>query len=160
MTLFTAVLFALVVLALVYALWLRPWLKCQAWASGFFAWIEPIELRLYKKSETILVGRLLEFGGLFVTVYDSAATFVTSLDLTPLTTRALDALAIPPDMRGLAVTAFLAFLGRVITWLRAQTTKPLELVAASDANLSVAASAAVAQADAAKDQAVRLVSGS
>jgi hypothetical protein len=160
MTVFWLILAVLVVSLLAYALWLRPWLKRQAFAAGFFAWIEPIEIRLYRKSETVLVGRLLELGGLFVTAYDAVAVFVSSLDLTPITTRILDTFAVPPDMRGLVVTAFLAALGRVITWLRAQTTKPLELVAAREADLSVAASAAIAQADAAKDQAVRLVTGS
>lgn len=159
MSWFLFVLLLLVVLAVAYALWLRPWLKRQPWAAPFFAWIEPIEIALYKKSETILLGRLLWFGGLFVTAYDALATFASSLDLTPITGRVLDALHVAPDMRGLVVTAFLAALGKAITWLRTQTTKPLEIVAASEANMSVAASAAIAQADAAKDQAVKLVTG-
>ncbi|KRP85969.1 hypothetical protein AOQ73_36445 [Bradyrhizobium pachyrhizi] len=78
---------ALLALALIV---LRPCLKKQVWAQSFFAWIDPIELALFKKSETILVGRLLWIGGLFVTFYDAAATFVHSLDLTPLTTRVFD----------------------------------------------------------------------
>ncbi|MBR0687360.1 hypothetical protein JQ594_15620 [Bradyrhizobium manausense] len=156
MTLFLVVLLFLVILAAVYALWGRAWAKRQPWAASFFAWVEPIELALYKKSETILLGRLLWTGGLFVTAYDSLAVFVSSLDLTPITTRVMDAISIPPDMRGLAVTAFIALLGRAITWLRTQTTKPLELVAVPN-ELSVAASAALAQAEAAKDQAVAVV---
>jgi hypothetical protein len=162
MTMFLSILLLLAILVAVYALWGRQKLKSLHWppVERFFAWIEPIELALYKKSETVLLGRLLSFGGLFVTAYDTVAVFASSLDLTPITTRVMDLAQIPADMRGLAVTAFIALLGRAVTWLRAQTTKPLELVAVPEAKLSTAASAAIAQADAAKDQAVRLVTGS
>ncbi|HEY1215146.1 MAG TPA: hypothetical protein VGE93_16065 [Bryobacteraceae bacterium] len=151
------ILAAIVVLLLAYAIVLRPWLKKQAWAQGFFAWIDPLEAALFKKSETILVGRLLWVSGLIVTFYDSLATFVHSLDLTPLTTRIFDWLQIPPDMRNLSVTAFVGILGLLINRLRKATTKPLELVAVPDAKVTPAAAAAIAQADAAKEQAVQVV---
>jgi hypothetical protein len=144
-------------LAFLYALVLRPWLKKQAWAQSFFAWIDPIELALFKKSETILVGRLLWIGGLFVTFYDAAATFVHSLDLTPLTTRVFDWLQIPPDMRSLSMSAFIGILGLLINRLRKTTTKPLELVAVPDAKLPPAAAQAVAQAEIAKEAAVQAI---
>ena len=157
MTAVLPLLAALIALALAYA-FLRPWLKKKPWAAGYFASIEAIEAALFKKSETILVGRLLWVGGLFVTAYDGLAVFASSLDLTPLTTRAFDALQIPPDMRGLAATALLALIGRIITWLRARTTKPLEVVAAPDV-LPPAAAAAVARAEVTKDAAVAAVQG-
>lgn len=47
-----------VVLIIIYAMWGRAWLKRQPWSQGFFDWIEPIELVLFKKSETILFARL------------------------------------------------------------------------------------------------------
>lgn len=142
-----------------YALRGRAWLKEQSWAQGFFAWIEPIEIGLYQKSETILVGRLLWLGGLFVTFYDGMAVFVQSLDLTPLTTRAFDFLHVPPDMRGMVVTALVTGLGYLINWMRKRTTKPVELVALPDKvvaeNPKVAE--AVAMADATKTEAVAVV---
>lgn len=151
------ILAAIVVLLLVYAIVLRPWLKKQAWAQQFFAWIDPLEAALFKKSETILVGRLLWVSGLIVTFYDGLATFVHSLDLTPLTTRIFDWLQIPPDMRNLTVTAFIGIVGLIINRLRKATTKPLELVAVPEAKVTTAAAAAMAQAEAAKDQAVAVV---
>lgn len=157
MTVFLLVLALLVALAFIYALILRPWLKKQAWAQGFFASIDTLESALFKKSETILVGRLLWIGGLFVTFYDGLATFVHSLDITPLTTRIFDWLQIPPDMRNLSATAFIGIIGLIINKLRKATTKPLELVAVPDAKVTPAAAAAIAQADAAKDQAVKVV---
>ncbi|PAY07195.1 hypothetical protein CK489_15460 [Bradyrhizobium sp. UFLA03-84] len=157
MTAFLLLLAFIVALGFLYALVLRPWLKKQSWAQRFFAWVDPIELVLFKKSETILVGRLLWLGGLVVTAYDGAATFVTSLDLTPITTRFFDWLNVPADMRGLSISAFVGIIGLLINRLRKTTTKPLELVAVPDASLPPAAAQAVAQADAAKDAAVQAV---
>jgi hypothetical protein len=151
---------ALILAALVwYAIKGRAWLKTKPWAVKFFAWIEPVELALFKKSETILVGRLLWVGGIFVTLYDSVAVFASSLDLTPVTTRIFDALSIPQDMRGLTVSAFFAILGLLINRLRAKVSQPLELTAISDkdvaANPKVAE--AIAMADATKAEAVNVV---
>jgi len=157
MTTFLLVLALIGAFLLIYALVLRPWLKTKPWAQRFFAWIDPLELALFKKSETILVGRLLWVGGLFVTFYDGLATFVQSLDLTPLTTRIFDWLHIPTDMRSLSATAFVGIIGLLINKLRKATTKPLELVAVSNANVTPAAAVAMAQADVAKDQAVQAV---
>ncbi|MCK1459170.1 hypothetical protein IVB34_12815 [Bradyrhizobium sp. 2] len=157
MTIFLLVLALLVALAFLYALVLRPWLKKQTWAQGFFANVDTLESALFKKSETILVGRLLWIGGLFVTFYDGLAVFVHSLDLTPLTTRIFDWLQIPPDMRNLSATAFIGIVGLLINRLRAQTTKPLALVAVPDAKVTPSAAVAMARAEAAKDQAVQAV---
>jgi H+/Cl- antiporter ClcA len=156
--LFFWIVLAVIVAALVwYALAGRAWLKKQPWAQSFFSWIEPLELALFKKSETILIGRVLWVGGLFVTAYDTVALFIGSLDLTPLTTRVFDWLQIPPDMRNLSVTAFIGIIGLLINWLRKRTTKPLELVATSESSMTPGASIAVAKADVAKDQAVQAV---
>lgn len=159
MTVFLLVLASIVAFLLVYAIVLRPWLKKQAWAQGFFASIDMLESALFKKSETILVGRLLWVGGLFVTFYDGLATFVHSLDITPLTTRIFDWLQIPPDMRNLSATAAIGIIGLIINKLRKTTTKPLELVAVPDAQVTPAAAQAMAKAETAKDQAVEAVAG-
>lgn len=120
----------LVAVIVFWAMWGREWLKQKPWAAGFFAWIEPIELALWKKSETILIGRSLWLGSGLVTAYDLLATFATGLDLTPVTTRLLK--DVPEDMRGLVVSAGLGLIGLLIGWLRKRTTKPIELVAVPD----------------------------
>lgn len=151
------ILAAIFVLVLVYAIWGRPWLKKQPWAQRFFAMVDPLELALFKKSETILMGRLLWVGGLIVTFYDGLAVFVHSLDLTPLTTRIFDWLQIPPDMRNLTVTAFIGIVGLIINRLRKTTTKPLELVAVPAAAVTPETAEAMAVAEEAKQQAVQAV---
>jgi hypothetical protein len=157
MTTFLLVLALIVALAFLYALVLRPWLKSKSWTEGFFAAIEPIEIALFKKSETILVGRLLWVGGLVVTFYDAIAVFIQSLDITPLTTRVFDWLQIPADMRNLTASAVIGIIGLIISRLRKTTTKPLELVAVPDAKVTPAAAQAMAKAEVAKDQAVQAV---
>lgn len=150
------IILALIALLVWYALAGRAWLKGKSWAQGFFAWIEPVERGLYKKSETILMGRLLWVGGFLVTFYDSLATFVTSLDMTPITTRIFDAAHIPPDLRGLSLSAFVTLIGLMINSLRKRITQPLEVVAAPAAVQAQVADV-IATANAAKDQAVAAV---
>lgn len=142
---------------LFYALVLRPWLKKQPWAQGFFAKIDTLELALFKKSETILAGRVLWLGSGIVTIYDSAVVFFSNLDLTPITTRIFDAAHIPQDLRGLALSAFVTGIGLAIVSLRKKTTKPLELVAVADKDVTPAAAQALAKAEVAKEQAVQTV---
>jgi hypothetical protein len=146
-----------VVSVTLYAVWLRPWLKTKPWADGFFNLIEPVEIALFKKSETVLIGRLIWVGSLFVGAYDAVAVFAQSLDLTPLTTRLFDLAHIPPDMRGLAVTAALVLLGRLITWLRSRTTKPLEVVAVASKDVTPAVAQALITAEVTKQDAVDAV---
>lgn len=156
---FIGALFVIAGILLFYALVLRSWLKNQTWAQGFFARVDALELTLFKKSETVLVGRLLWLGSGLVTAYDAVGVFFSSLDLTPLTTRIFDWAHIPQDMRGLALSAFVTGVGLVIVNLRKKTSKPLELVAVSDkdvaANPKVAE--AIAMADATKAEAVNVV---
>jgi hypothetical protein len=144
-------------LILFYALVLRKWLVKQPWAQEFFAWIEPFEIALYKKSETVLVGRLVWFGGLIVTGYDGFLAYFSSLNFEPLTTRVMDFLHIPPDMRGFTLSAFVTAIGLAIVRLRKTTTKPLELVSAPEAKMTFGAKLAMQDAETAKDEAVRAV---
>lgn len=146
-----------VVAILVYAMWGRAWLKQQTWAQGLFAAIEPLEIFLFKKSETILVGRLLWVGGFFVTAYDAVALFASSLDLTPVTTRLFDFLHIPLDMRGLTATAALALIGQIVVWLRKRTTKPVEVVAVAQKDITPAVAQALVAAETTKQEAVAAV---
>lgn len=135
-----------------YALSGRDWLKSKPWANGFFEFFEPIEILLFKKSETILVGRLLQVLGGILTFL----TFVGSIDLTPI-------LPLVPEKYQAMVNGIFSCLplvlnglGAIIEWLRNRTTKPIELVEIPDKvvaeNPRVAE--AVAMADATKKEAV------
>lgn len=135
-----------VAVAIWYALAGRRWLKDQPWAQAFFAAIEPIEIALFKKSETMLVARLLWLGGFIVTSYDFIAVFASSLDLTPLTARVLS--NVPEDMRGIIVSATFSALGLLIGWLRKRTSKPIEIVAAPTTPETIVAEAKVESANA------------
>lgn len=146
---FIGVLIVIAGILLFYALVLRPWLKTKPWAQGFFAKIDALELALFKKSETVLAGRLLWLGSGLVTVYDAVGVFFSSLDLTPIQTRVFDFLHIPQDLRGLTLSAFVMGVGLMIVNLRKKTSKPLELVAVSDKD--VAANPRVAEAIAMSD---------
>lgn len=159
MTVFLLIVAVILGVSLWYALAGRAWLKSKPWSAGFFAWIEPAEIALFRKSETILIGRLLWFGSLLVTFYDSFAVWASSLDLTPITTRVFDALHVPNDIRGIVVSAGLAAIGFIVTWLRKRVTMPIELVAVPDAKVASnpRVAEAVAMADATKTEAVAVV---
>lgn len=136
-----------------YALWGRAWLKSKPWAAGFFAWIEPIEITLYKKSETILLARLKMLIGVLLTVL----TYLGTIDLTPLMP------FVPDEWEPLLKSLFnlipltLSLLGLIDEKLRNQTTAPVEIVAAPEAKLSTEAKEAIAVADLAKQQAVTAI---
>lgn len=133
-----------------YALQGRDWLKTKPWAQGFFAFVEPIEIKLFKKSQTILFARLKILSGIVLTML----TQIGTIDLTPL-------MPFVPDKYEGAVRVAFNLLPLVITaigWmdesLRNKTTKPLELVAVPEAKLSPEASQAIAAAEMAKAEAV------
>lgn len=141
-------------LLVLYAAVGRKWLKKQTWTVTFFSWIEPIEIRLWRKSETILMSRLMSIGSAVLTVHDSIAVFASSLDWTPVTGRILA--AVPPDLRTLVVSGALAVFGYGIEHLRKATTKPLELVELPEV-MEPKVAAAVAAAEASKEKAVAVV---
>lgn len=134
-----------------YAAYGRPWLKSKPWAAGFFAWVEPIELVLFKNSETILFARLKFVSGILLMLMTQLGT----IDLTPIMPY------IPEAYRGL-VQFFLnlsplalTMLGAIDERLRNGTTKPLELVAIpSTAVLPPKVEQAIAVAEQAKFEAV------
>lgn len=142
-----------VAVLLLYALWGRDWLKRQPWAAGFFALVEPVELLLFKKSETILFARSL-------TVLGGILTFLTQLgqiDITPLMP------FVPEKYHGLVQFGWnllpltITGLGMIVERLRNQTTKPLELVAVPEAATPPEVKEAIEIAEIAKVQAVEAV---
>lgn len=125
---------ALIVLAIVigiilwYALHGRDWLKSKPWAQGFFEAIEPIEIFVYKKSETILVARSLQVLGAILTIL----TWFGSIDITPIMP------LVPEKYHAYVYAAYsllplaLNGLGAIVERLRNKTTKPIELVEVPD----------------------------
>lgn len=119
----------LAIVITVYVVGFRKWLKQQPWALGFFAAIEPIEIALWKKSETILFARLKMLVGVLLTVLTQAG----EIDLTPLMP------FVPDEYQGLVKLAFnllpltLTVLGMMDEKLRKDTTKPVVIAALPDA---------------------------
>ena len=122
----------IVALLTVYVLFGRAWLKQQSWTAGFFAAIEPIEIALWSKSETILWARLKVLTGIVLTVLTQAQV----IDITPLLP------FIPDQYDGIVVKAWgmlpmlISLMGLVDEKLRRDTTKPLEVVAIPEAVLA------------------------
>jgi hypothetical protein len=143
----------IVAAALVYALWGREWLKTKTWAQPFFAWVEPIEILLFKKSETILFARLKVFGGVALTYLVQAS----QIDWTPI-------LPFIPEKYHFFVNAAISSLPLLLSLLgvadekqRYTATKPIELVAVPEVGLTPEVKVAIAQAEDAKELAVAVV---
>lgn len=155
------VLFALAsVAAIVYAMWGRAWLKKQPFAKPFFDFVEPIELFLFKNSETILFARLKIFTGVMLAVL----TYMGAFDFSSVAfVRAL----IPEEHQKIfdgAVAAvpvivplLISLVGAIDEWLRNRTTKPIELVAVNESTASAEVKEAIEAADAVKAEAVAVV---
>jgi hypothetical protein len=124
----------LIILAIVtalllwYALQGRDWLKSKPWAQPFFAWVEPIEIVLFKKSQTILFARLLSGLGVVLTMLQQ----FNGVDLTPILPLVPENyqhfLTLGVNCLPLLITA----IGWMVEKLRNATSKPLELVAVPD----------------------------
>ena len=114
-----------VAVLLLYAIWGRDWLKQQPWAAGFFAWVEPIEIAVFKKSETILFARVLTGLGGVLTLL----TQLGNINITPLMP------LVPEKYQGILQVIWnllpltITGLGMVVEKLRNETTLPIEVVA-------------------------------
>lgn len=141
------------ILLLAYVLGGRAWLKSKPWMAGFFAWIEPVEIFLYKKSETILFARGLAVLGAVL----SFLTFLGSIDITPLMPFIPDAWE--PLVKAIynLLPLTISVLGFIVEKLRNSTTAPLEIVAVAEKDKTPEVVQAVAAADAAKGDAVAAI---
>lgn len=149
----------LIILGVIFALLLgyvlggRAWLKSKSWAQGFFAWIEPVEIFLFKKSETILWARLKILTGLLLT----AMTQLGAIDLSPLWPFVPDEyegpIKIVLNLLPLAIT----LIGMIDEKLRNSVSAPIELVALAEKDKTPEVVQAVAAAEVAKVEAVAVV---
>jgi len=112
-----------------YVVWGRPWLRKAEWAKPFFTFIEPVEIALWWKSETVLKARAKMVLGVLLTFLAQIGT----LDLTPI-------MPFVPDQYEPTLRALFNLLPLILTvggWvdekLRKDTTKPLEVVAIPEA---------------------------
>lgn len=133
-------------LLLWYALQGRDWLKSKPWAQPFFAWVEPIEIVLFKKSQTILFARLKMVTGLLLTYL----TQVGTIDLSPWMPLVPEKYQTYVDAAVKSVPLVLTLVGWADELLRNKTTAPLVLVAVPDK--VVAENPKVAEAMAMADQ--------
>lgn len=138
-----AVLVLLILTAIVvaYALYGRDWLKTKPWAQGFFAFIEPAEILLFKKSPTILVARFKQIAALSLAVLP----YIGGFDPTPYVA------VIPEQHRWwvmLVPSVALAIDGMVGEKLRNKVRTPIEIVAAPAAVSPETAAVVAAAADA------------
>ena len=116
------ILLVIAMLLLGYIMQGRAWLKRQSWAAGFFAWIEPIEIALWRKSETILFARVLMLVGLIPSLLEQ----LNALNIPEI------ANLLPEQYRGYWTLTF-AVIGILVEFNRRYTTMPLSQVAAPDA---------------------------
>lgn len=135
-----------------YVVWGRPWLRKAEWAKPFFTFIEPVEIALWWKSETVLKARAKMILGVLLTFL----TQIGTLDLTPIMPLVPD--AYEPILRAAfnLLPLILTVGGWVDEKLRKDTTKPLEVVAIPEA-APAEAKAAAAEADAANAHAVAVI---
>lgn len=155
MTAFAIILALISALLLWYALQGRDLLKTKSWAAPFFAWIEPIEIVLFKKSQTILVARLKIIVGFFLTYLTQAG----QIDLSPFMPFVPEAYQAYVNAAINALPLVISLMGWMDESLRNATTKPIELVAVPDAVVAAdpKLTEAVAMADATKVEAVQAV---
>ncbi|MDB5600886.1 MAG: hypothetical protein JWN71_2930 [Xanthobacteraceae bacterium] len=118
-----AFLIGLTAFVALYVVWLRPWLRDKPWAQGFFAGIEPVEIALWRKSESILWARFLQAVGLVVPLLQ----FVGAVDIAPY-------LAIVPEGYAPYLLLVIFVAGQIGERLRKDTTKPLDVVALPEAD--------------------------
>lgn len=139
-------------LLLWYALQGRDWLKKKEGAIKFFALVEPVEIALFRKSQTILAARTLSGLGVLLTMLQQ----FNGIDLAPIMP------LVPEDYRALATTTasclplLISLIGWMMERLRYTNTKPVELVAVPDKVVaeSPKLQEALAMADATKIEAV------
>lgn len=140
-----AIIAVVAALIAVYAVWLRPWLRKKTWAQGFMLAIEPYEITLYRKSETILWARLKQLVGVLLTVLTS----VGAIDMAALMPFIPDRYQWAPALLPLLITV----VGAIDEKLRSDVSKPIEVTELPQAKTPEVA-AAVAKADAANVAAV------
>lgn len=141
----------LIAMLTAYAL-ARPWLRDRPWLKWFFDWIEPIEISLWKKSETLLFARTKMLAGILFT----ALTQLGEVDITPLMPFIPDEYERVVRFAWNLIPLSLTILGWIDQQQRYDTTKPVEIVALPEEK-TVAEAEAVKKVEAANAEAKEIV---
>lgn len=161
------ILWTLVVVAVLvasYVLYVREWLQRREkeqeaapngpqWAVRWFDFWEPIEIYLWRKSETILFARFKVFLGASLTLL----TQIGTIDLYPIMPFFPDKYRPFLEFAFNCVPLLITLVGLMDEKLRRDTTKPLELVAIREENVPPEVREAILKAELAKRQAVETV---
>jgi hypothetical protein len=115
----------MIILLWAYILFAREWLDTHLQGTKYAYWHEQIEDKLWSSSRTILTGLALKLGGVLVAVhellvaqgFDETSIFYQVQELIPEKYRPY-----APVLFGL----FLIIVGQVMTYLRRQTTTPVQ----------------------------------
>lgn len=123
-------------IVMVWVAWGRAWLHSKRevwpWANKFFQAIEPVEIKLWGKSETLMWARFKMLIGIVMTTLVQ----LQQIDLGPikpfLPEKYKAWLEVAVDFTPLTLTV----LGYIDEQLRKGTTQPLELVAVSEKEMA------------------------
>lgn len=143
MTFFLIILSVFAAVLLWYAIHGRDWLKTKPWAQGFFAIVEPIEIFAFKKSQTILFARMKIVTGLILTIL----TQLGEINLSPIMPFVPSKYQTYVNIGVNSIPLIISVVGMIDEWLRNKTTRPLELVAIADKDVTPAVAAVIAKAD-------------
>jgi hypothetical protein len=108
----------LAAVAVIYAFWLRDWLKQQPALKPYYDWLEPIETKLWARSRTILSARLYWIAGALIGLHDFAAPFLLSGGVEWQS-------FVPPEYQRFYPLVMVG-TGLLFEWLRRVTSEPLD----------------------------------
>ncbi len=104
--------------AVVYAFWLRGWLRQHPVFKPHYDWIELIEAKLWAKSRTILSARLYWIAGTLIGLHDFVAPILVSSSLDWQS-------FVPPEYQRLYPLVMIG-TGLLFECLRRVTSEPLD----------------------------------
>lgn len=122
----------LVVFIIVWVTYGRDWVATTQRGARFLAWIEPFEIALYKKSNTILWARFKMLTGALLTLM----TQMGEIDITPLLPLLSEKWRGPVQVGFNFLPLTITLMGMIDEQQRNNTTKPVEIVALPNAVLA------------------------
>lgn len=117
---------AVLSLVAVYVFVLRDKLRAMPAFAPFYAWIEPIEAKLWAKSRTLFLARLVWVPGALLTIHDFLMPALGLIDWNPMSASFLLSIGIPAQFHAATMVAATTALARVFEWLRKVTGQPLD----------------------------------
>lgn len=103
--------------AVIYAFWIRRWLKQHPVFKPYYDWVEPIEAKLWVKSRTVLSARLYWVAGTLIGLHDFVVPIILSSGLDWQS-------FVPPEYQRFYPLVMIG-TGLLFEWLRRVTGEPL-----------------------------------